>query len=169
MTSTSFRPLLLLLLLTPLLSTAVAGLHAQQVPSSLDGQRVRVYLTEQPSEMDGDPPPQMLLGTVVTVSPDSVALLVHPAARPIVLANRGIERIDVSEGLRSRLESSVRAGFWDAVSFAGQTYVAYSLFDSHVFESRWHALAIGGGVGAVIGLVRGALRPQEHWRRVDER
>ena len=131
------------------------------------GQRVRVRLIEQPYEIEGAAPRQMLRGTLVGVTPDSLLLQLHPAADVTAIARTGIDRLYVSHGVRSRFESALVHGVTGALTGAIQrtlfTTIDHNYADD---ESTAESALIGAAFGAVIGITVGAIFPQERWQRI---
>src|SRR4051794_36983041 len=96
----------------PLIAAAVA-LLAAAAPIHAAAQdiapqtRVRITLTHQ-REVEGYVPPQVLRGTLLSMTADSMTLQIHPAAGPTTVARSAVRRIDVSLGVPSRTESAAR-------------------------------------------------------------
>lgn len=137
-----------------------------QERSPLPGERIRIRLSEQPHAIEGAAHPQLLRGTFIGFRADTLLLRVHPAAGITAIARRGIERFEVSRGVRSRLESAALngAGF----AFLGSLErVLFASIDSDRYEEElWQSALIGAAGGALIGVAVGALRPQERWERL---
>ena len=141
-------------------------LHAQHLPDSLAGHRVRIRLVRQPFSAEGNAPGQVLRGMVVGVGRDSVRLRLHPSTGVVSVAGSGIDRLEVSHGVRSRAEGAVGGAIGGGL-FTGFVWWA---FDSNrrnrVFHSDLQDFLVGAGVGAVLGAIGGAARPLERWKRV---
>jgi hypothetical protein len=148
-----------LLLLLPIAGTA------QRAPEP--GQRVRVRLVEQPQEIEGAAHRQLLRGTLVRVTTDSLLLQLHPASAVTAIARTGIDRLDLSHGVRSRFASAVVNGASFAV-VGSLERTLFSLIDRGRYgdESTLESALIGAAGGAIIGIAIGALRPQERWERL---
>jgi len=85
------------------------------------------------------------------------------------LAIARVDAISVhrSLGVRSRVASAVRSGLLYGIEGALVLGVAYHEPD-RMFGviHRGEAVALGGSVGAVAGMLLGALLPTERWQRV---
>ena len=151
---------LLVLLLLPVL---VAGQERSLVP----GERIRIRLSEQPRSIEGAAQPQLLRGSFVGFSGDTVLLRLHPAAGITAVAREGIDRLDVSGGVRSRFESAAVNGVTFAL-FGTIERVAWRYIDDDRLghETTLESALIGAAGGALIGVTIGALFPQERWRRL---
>ena len=139
------------------------SLQAQSVPDSLIGRRVRLFLTEQPRDVEDSP--QVIRGTVLESTSDTIRLRLHPSTGPVSIASASIERLDLSGGVRTRLESAVheasRAALWMAIYS-----VLLNETSNDPMFSRWQAAVVGAAGGVVFGGVTGAVYPRERWRRV---
>ena len=143
---------------------ANAPVHAQRLPEP--GQRVRVHLVSQPRAIEGVVSPQRLRGTLVGVTADSLALQIHPASDVTWIARAGVKRLDLSGGVRGRLESAfVRGAVGAVVGSLERTLFAALSSDLYEDESLGESALIGAAGGAVIGITIGALFPQERWTR----
>ncbi|HUF51596.1 MAG TPA: hypothetical protein VMN60_12210 [Longimicrobiales bacterium] len=148
--------------LLPLMPSA---LMAQQAP--VPGERVRVRLVEQARAVEGAAHRQRLRGTLVRITADSLLLRVHPASDITAVARAGIDRLEVSRGVRTRLESATVNGA--RVALLGSIErVLFASIDSERYadETTWESALIGAAGGAVIGIAIGALRPLERWQRL---
>ncbi len=143
------------------LSTPAGG-RAQE-PVLEEGQRARITVREQDPAREGHASAQMLRGTVLDVAPDSLVIRIHPDAGPIALRRAAIERVELSRGVRSRLDSALHHAPRAALMGAFEFYLLNEVVESPLVDDSWTAAAIGAGVGVVVGTVVGALRPEERW------
>lgn len=136
-----------------------------QVAEDLDaGVRVRVWLTRQPSWVEGAAEEQRVRGTLTAVSPDSLTVSMHPGAAPVALAWPAVSRLDRSKGVQSRLASALLRGLQGAALGA----LEFALLDEQqgLYSSTRKAMLVGAATGAGIGIAWGGLHPQERWSRV---
>jgi hypothetical protein len=145
-----------------LLAPGVA--HAQALEQ---GQRVRVHLNRQPRDVEGFAPRQQLRGTLLRITSDSLVLQLHPAADATSIARAGIDRVDLSQGVRGRLESALVHGITGAITGAIQRTLFVTLDHNYAEdESTAESALIGAAFGAALGTIIGAIFPQERWQRV---
>jgi hypothetical protein len=150
-------------MLVVLLIAPVAA-HAQ---APEPGQRVRVRLIAQPRAIEGAAPRQLLRGTLVGVTTDSLLLQLHPASDVTAIARAGIDRLYVSHGVRGRLESALVHGATGAITGAIQRTLFRTIDHDHAHEeSTAESALIGAAFGAAIGITIGAIFPQERWQRL---
>lgn len=140
-----------------------SGLHAQAPPELAPGARVRVWLT--PPGTDGAPSRPALVGTLVQVPSDSLALRLHPSIAPVVVASGTVDRLDLSLGV-SRRRSGLRLALLGAVAWSAEFALIQDLGTRPLFESPGQAAVIGALSGALTGAVWGTLFPSERWRRL---
>ena len=151
---------LLLLLMLP-------GLGFGQERSPLPGERIRIRLSEQPTAIEGAAQPQILRGHLVAITADTLLLRIHPAAGITAIARAGIERLDISRGVRSRLESAAVNGATLALFGSIERVLEATIVsDRYDDETTWESALIGAAGGALIGVTVGALFPQERWKRL---
>ena len=137
--------------------------EAQRMP--VEGSRVRLHLVEGPAPKSSDA--DILRGTLVTLTNDSVLLRVHEAAAPTTVARSAIERMDVSRGVPNRFESALRSvPASAAVGMLERLLVRAFGMEGTDDEEVWESALIGAAGGAVIGAVIGAVAPRERWERV---
>jgi hypothetical protein len=152
-----------------LLALVASSGRAQALPDSLVGERVRLRLVGQPSEIEGSAAPQMLRGEVLGVTADSVTLRLHPYAGSVAIATAGVARIELSLGVRTRTKSAFHVGSRMALVGAAEWLLLDAISPRPTFEKGWQAGVAGAVTGAVVGGVLGMLRPQERWARLDGR
>lgn len=155
--------LLLLALLTPFLATPAAAQLRDPVPA---GTRVRVWLAPQPDSVEGAAEPQRLRGTLLGFSSDSLTLALRPGVAPVTISWPAVKRLDESRGVLSRVESAARLGVLGAVEGMLEFVLLESISSERGFGSTGEAMLWGGAAGAGIGVVLGAWRPPELWRRI---
>jgi hypothetical protein len=129
--------------------------------------RVRITLAPQ-RDVEGREDPQVLRGTLLSMTADSMTLQVHPAATPVTVARTAVRRIDVSRGVPSRVASAAIGGLGGAalgsLALMQDANVTAAGDTAHGSVTK-RALA-GAAIGGAIGIVSGALYPHERWRRV---
>jgi hypothetical protein len=134
-----------------------------QVQDTLsEGTRVRLWLTGVPAAPGENG--QRITGTLASYSGDSLTVHIHPDAGALTLAWPGLDRIDRSAGVPTRLESSIRGGLSTAAF--GAVYFALRNEADSEFGSTGRAALVGAATGAVTGAVLGALLRTERWSRV---
>jgi hypothetical protein len=141
-------------------------LHAQHLPDSLAGHRVRIRLVRQPFSAEGNAPGQVLRGAIVRVLPDSIRLRLHPSAGVLGVATPAIDRLEVSHGVRSRAAGAVGGAVGGGLFFGFVWWAFDSNRRDRVLHSDLQDWAVGAAVGAVLGAIGGATRPLERWQRV---
>jgi hypothetical protein len=127
---------------------------------------VRVRLLKQPVQAEGNAPGQTVRGTVLAVAPDTLVIRVHPSVAPFAIAEAGIDRIEVSRGVRTRLEGAVRSGIFGALLGGSEWAALNSMARQRTFEHDWQAITAGAACGAVLGAIVGAITPLERWKKV---
>lgn len=137
--------------------------------SVASGTRVRVWLTPQSRELEGAAVQQHFRGTLMAHSSDSLTLSVHPESAPVRLAWAGVDRLERSRGVPSRLQSALGTGFQWAAFGALEFVLLDRLSDDPVFSSAGQAILAGGVAGASLGIVLGSVSPRERWTRVQLR
>ena len=151
---------LMLLLMLP-------GLGLAQERGPLPGERIRIRLSEQPRAIEGAAQPQILRGSLVALTADTLLLRIHPEAGITAVARAGIERLDISRGVRSRLESAAVNGATFALFGSVERVLAATVVsERYDDETTWESALIGAAGGALIGVTMGALFPQERWKRL---
>jgi hypothetical protein len=156
----SMRLLLAIVLLLIALSTR-SPLAAQETEIA-PGRRVLVTLTPQ-REVEGFTPPQMLRGTLLEMTADSMTLQLHPGTSPIRVSRDAIRRVYLSRGVPSRAASAAAGAVAGA---AGGALYLWLFHRDEDFSSDAKAAWTGAAIGGAAGLVGGALFPRERWRRV---
>lgn len=142
-----------------------AGVGAQTLRP---GDRARIAIREaQPQDETPAQRRIILRGEVIRVNTDSLFLRVPGAAGELGILLPTALSVHRSRGVRSRPASALRSGVGLAVAgalFFGLTY-GQPERDFGVIN-RGEAFALGAGIGAVTGIVLGALLPTERWQRV---
>ena len=155
-------PRVLLRLLLLLCVLAPPSLAAQQADPLTPGTRVRVILARGSRSIWSRP--QILQGTVTAVSADSLSLRLDAEAGPVTLATASVAKLEVSQGIPSRLESAV----WQGAVIGLQGATTWPAVRDRNFDNSdsWERdVLVGAAVGAAVGVVLGALNPAERWRR----
>lgn len=151
---------LALLLILPLEATA-------QVAQLQEGQRVRIQLLPEATDLDSKTPAQTLRGDLVRNSADSLSIRIHPSAAPASISSDAIRRVDVSRGIRSRFESVA----YNAPRAAGIYALTFAFIDGTsqdpLFGNVWQSALAGAVTGAVSGTIAGLFRQEERWERVE--
>jgi len=159
------RRSLLALLLSASLSSIAA---AQQLPPVTVGTRVRVRIPETAAQPET---PfrrwQQLRGEVTRVAPDTIVLRPAPALGEIVVPMSMVRRLDRSTGVPSAGASALGGGILGALAGALWLGLDYDR-EGHDYgvTRRSEAVALGAGLGLVVGAVVGAIAPTERWHRV---
>jgi hypothetical protein len=158
----------LLLCTGALLATSLpAAAAAQQLPREVLDQRVRLELQPLHESVEGKADPQVIRGTVLELPGDSVRILIHDGAAPLTVAASAIAHADLSQGIRTEIESALEGAGHGAVVGALEWGLFNGLRKHPVFHQSFAQSALFGGVvGGLIGGVLGALRPQERWQRL---
>ena len=141
---------------------------AAQFPATVAvGSRVRVWLPEPHRQNDGPAHRQLLRGTVLGISPDTLQLTIPGTAGSIAVPRMTIRRMQVSRG-SSRLASAFQKAAAGAAGGAAQ----WALMNDPRrrggpnYPTDWRAAGVGASWGAGIGAVVGLVFPHEQWRRV---
>jgi hypothetical protein len=147
----------------------VPSLASAQFPADIQpGVRVRVHLPEAYRQATTPSNRQALRGIVESISQDTLRLTVPGAGGTLSVATGSIRRLEMSRGAPSRTVSAIEQALGGAMSGAIALAIANDEYGSDWphYRSDWRAAgvgaAIGGGAGALIGL----LFPTERWRRV---
>jgi hypothetical protein len=140
---------------------------AQQLPAEVLDQRVRLELLPLARTVEGHADPQVIRGTVLEVTDDSVRVQIHEGAAPFMIAGSAIAHLDVSRGIRTSVESGLE-GAGKGALLGGLEWGFFNGFRNDPFFSQSFAQAVISGAvfGAIVGGVLGALRPQERWERL---
>jgi hypothetical protein len=132
------------------------------------GDRARIVLPEEQRQSETFRPGELVLrGSVVRLAHDSVYIRPSGAAGALGIPLSSAVSVDRSLGLRPRPQSALRVGVITAIQ-SGLLWAAIQpgMSSKPGFESRSQALAVGAGVGAVVGIAIGAFLPGERWQRV---
>ncbi|HEY1953938.1 MAG TPA: hypothetical protein VGG76_14120, partial [Gemmatimonadaceae bacterium] len=128
---------------------AVPAIAAAQFPAEVHaGERVRVWLHEQPRQEDGPERRQLLRGTVESVDMSILNLTVPGTAGSLAIPRSAVRRLDVSHGVSrpaSMAERAVGAAIAGAVTMA-------LLNDPHRsggphYRTDWRAAGVGAAWG----------------------
>jgi hypothetical protein len=158
-----------MLVVVAIATLAGASAARAQFPADVQrGQRVRVWLPEPYTQMNGPMHRQLLRGDVQDVVGDTLRLSVPGAIGTLAVSRASIRRLEISRGKPSRVASMLERGIGGAIVGALTAFVSSEAY-SHYFETRRSVgdatlagAAWGGGIGAAIGLVL----PTERWRRI---
>ena len=154
-------------ILACIMLVSALDLAAQEPPAPV-GARVRLTLPEPgPHRFGVRPREQWLVGELVAVTPDTLAIRPHPVLAPIAVPRTTVRRLEISRGAPSRWRTA-------AVDAVGGALVGllwgHVLYDADLrgphFDSGARARATGAVSGAVGFAALGALFPREQWRRV---
>src|SRR5262245_14075132 len=152
------RAALITLLVLRLVSVPLA---AQQFPDLVVGSRVRVSVSDE----------RKLTGRVEQVTAD--ALVLQPEGQAAVsIPIAALNRVEVSRGSPSRVQSAWRYAKWGAAIGAGSGAISLGLQHDQVGDGSsvgravalgaWSGMLFGGLIGAAIG----AGHSGERWERV---
>jgi hypothetical protein len=142
-------------------------LVAQEAPVPV-GARVRVTLPDPAERRFGvRAPEQWLVGELVALTADTLAIRPHPVVPPIAVPRTAVRRLEISRGAPSRWRSA--AGEAVGGALVGLLW-GHVLYEAGLRGPRFHSGArarLSGTVFGTVGFaVLGALFPREHWRRV---
>lgn len=154
--------MLLLVVLSTVMSSVPAGAQVREALAT--GTRIRVWLTSQPQALEGAAAKQHLRGTLTSYTADSLTVSIHPGAAPLTVAWPAVSRVDQSRGVPSRLTSAV----WRGLQTSALGAVEFAVLDraDGRFGSTGKAMLVGAATGAGLGILWGALFPQERWSRI---
>ncbi|HSJ15035.1 MAG TPA: hypothetical protein VK939_11505 [Longimicrobiales bacterium] len=140
---------------------------AQQLPPEALNRRVRLELQPMPRTVEGHADRQVIRGIVVELPEDSVRVRLHDAATPFTIASSAIAGAELSEGIRTEIESGL-LGVQRGALLGGLEWGLFNGFRKDPFFGQSFAQAVISGalVGGIIGGVLGVLRPQERWERI---
>ncbi|MGQ0712686.1 MAG: hypothetical protein ACT4PJ_03020 [Gemmatimonadaceae bacterium] len=142
-------------------------LAAQEAPVPVAvGARVRLTLPDLEPRFGVRPPERWLVGEVVAVTPDTLALRPHPGIGPVAVPRSAIRRVEIGRGA-SRWQSAAGGAVGGAPVGLLWGHVLYDvgLRGPH-FDTGARARSSGALWSAVGFTVLGALFPPERWRRV---
>jgi hypothetical protein len=135
------------------------GVKAQQPDTAVAGQRIKLLLT---ADTVGGHPRQLLFGTLLNKTADSLRLDLGTGVAPLNVSTRAIDGIFVSRGVPTRKQSATGGAIGGAVVGAGVGLLMILFTDADVLDLLGH-VTFDAAAGAAIG----ALLPQESWRRVN--
>lgn len=124
------------------------------------GERVQLVLRDSLRQGPLLPARQTVMGQFLRATADSVWIRPHGASE-LAVARPVIRHARVSRGT-SRLRSALLLGVGWGLGFGAS--VAVNQLDEH-HDHRGRDVVIGAGVGLGAGVLLGAVRPYEHWRR----
>ena len=147
--------------LVVLVASGGAQLGAQTSGAATAGARVRIVLADSVRQAPLITGRLVLVGTLTRSTPDSLAVRIMDDT--VRLARPAVRRLDVSHGA-SRGRSAAEQAVLAAVVFAAAEY-ASSNKDN---RDRGRRVVTVGALGAALGGLLGALRPYEHWSRLNK-
>jgi hypothetical protein len=155
---------------TGLLALPLVAARGQLPPDVRPGARVSVQLPDTVRQAIFGRPRVTLRGTVIAVSADTLTITpLGGLAGAVAVPRSRIDRLWISRGVPSRRTSAFRAGVRGAFLGTSMGYYARYVdergepeFDRRMAE---HA-AMGAGIGLVVGIIAGAWRPVERWKRL---
>jgi hypothetical protein len=139
-------------LVVVLVSLACTTPAAAQLSSLEPGDRVRVRLESK----------ERLTGDVVSATPDSLTLRVHPQATPTTLPSTALRSVEVSLGTPSTWTSALNS----AVLGAGLLGSQLALSEGAEGRELGKHAGWGATLGAAVGLAVGAIFREERWSPV---
>lgn len=149
-------------LLVPVLILFTAPPQAySQLPPVEEGDRVRVQLSRQSGAEA-----EHLVGQVVAVTLDSLSLRIHPDASPVSVAISSVKRLERSRGVRPIATRALQSGA--LAGFAGAIQMPHADLgnDDAMFGSVGSAALVGAAIGTGLGIIMGAILPQEQWEHL---
>lgn len=150
-----------------LLLTASAA--AAQFPSGVvPGVRVRVAVPDTARQSPLVPRQQLLFGTVVRATADSLHLALPGLGGVVAVPHGQLRALSVSRGVPSRGQSAVREGVRWAV-LGALVFAVSDTRDAAVGRNARERAAYGAGFGLGVGAIVGAVWPSERWRRLSLR
>lgn len=155
-------------LVAALVLAAPFNLLAQQAPIVARGARVRVRAPSVSRDR--------LVGTVVEMGTDTCVLEVEDWAEPLALPLASLETLEVSRGTKSNAGKGAftggAVGWLFGLALGARGAEGADEDDPHVWglvEGQgdvWTVAAIGGGVGATVGLLIGEMTRSDRWEEV---
>jgi hypothetical protein len=146
-------------LVAALVLTAQADLFAQQEPQVAPGDRVRVTAPT----IDRDP----LVGTLVSMGPDTCVLEVEGRAEPLALPLAPVTRLEVSRGQKSHTLWGAGIGLVAGGAAGAAIGSASSRGDEYSGLVTLAYAAGGAWLGLLFGTAIGAVIRTERWELVD--
>lgn len=156
-----------LLTVSLLMVGQVTGIAAQWPREITLGTRVQVRLPEVQYQFAGTRG-QFLRGRVTALNPDTLYLAVTDSVGPLAIPRGLIDRLAVSRGVPSRVESALKRGLLSGALTALLVAGLAELDDDPGSDTGTSAL-VGGAVGFGTGVVFGAIYPRERWKSLDLR
>ena len=149
------------------LTTATLAAQAAPAPVAV-GARVMLTLPDPgPHRFGVRPPERWLVGELVAVTADTLAVRPHPLLEPVRVPRSILRRLHVSRGAPSRWRSAASGAVGGAL--VGLLW-GHGLYDIGLrgrrVESQAQARATGAMFGAPTMAFLGVLFPTERWRRV---
>ena len=158
-----------LLILASFTGAGPTSLAAQELPVPVAvGARVRLTLPDPtPRRFGVFPPERWLVGELVTLTADTLAIRPHPVLSPIAVPRTVVRRLEISRGVPSRWRSAAAEVVGGALVglLWGQVLYDAGLRGPH-FDSGARARTSGAVWGAGALATMGALFPRERWRGV---
>lgn len=140
-------------------------LGAQQAAVLDSGTRVRVTIPGPWRRWPFGAGTEQLEGTVRSISPDTLSLLLSPLMGPVAIPRSSIRGVEISLG-PSRRGHAILGGVIGAAIFGLRMYVVNQEPKTHHFAAHWQAAAVGGVLGFAGGAWIGGRVREERWREV---
>lgn len=146
----------------------IPAIAAAQFPGVRTGDRVRVWLPERYSQMDGPWRRLVLRGTVEAVAGDTLRLGISGAYGSLAVPRATIRRMELSRGWPRRIPSGIERAIGGAIGGAIALALENDPYGSEWphYKRDWRAAEEGAKYGAMIGFAIGFMFPHEQWKRV---
>jgi len=122
------------------------------------GNRVRVGVTDSVLLLPYGAPSQRLVGTVQSITPDTLYLQVIGGTNPSAIPRELIRGVELSLGPPSRRATAREWGI------AGGVYGGLLMMRPSARRSGFENAMIGTAVGSALGVLFGLVHPREPWR-----
>ena len=154
-------------ILASFIVTSPFSLVAQEAPVPV-GARVRLTLPDPaPRRFGVRAPERWLVGELVALTADTLAIRPHPVLTPIAVPRTAVRRLEISRGAPSRWRSAAAEAVGGALVGLLWGHVLYDVgLRGPRFDSGARARRSGTVFGAAGFAMLGALFPREHWRRI---
>ncbi len=131
---------------------------AEEAARELEGQRVRVSAPHYTNSK--------YVGTLQRIGADSMWVLAEGATTPVVFPLGAVEKLEISQGRRSKWLKGTAIGFGIGAAFGVGINYAFrggGMDGGAVAEAALRS----GALGAVFGLIVGLKADPERWKRMD--